>query len=419
MLYGTVAHVVDNTAVLTDRYGKSTTYTRSDSGYGFCQTPDKIVSNPRQFDGYRKPSNWSAVPGYRLGLSGSITSGSYPVVGHYEGGSLPGSTDTLRSTGSVVAKCPLPGLPDFSNEVRMKVLNNVRDEVFDVAMVFAELSGTANTLSTNLLRLGRSLDAVAKRKPESFYFLWNGRTRDGRRPTERFLKETAGAFLEWKYGIMPTIYDIEGATRALDMNVDGSFFDSAPLLVSRASVVVESAYSRDLPVTLAGNMTAPNLGPNRAMIPVRGNVKWEHNARIDYTVDGEGLRGLNRYGLGLSTIPTVLYDKTPFSFVFNMAVPIAELLKAWSALSGCSVRGYSETRYMKLKLNRASRTPGNHVRPGYTAVHTMVCEAQDIPAWFTRSAYPRPPMPLPHVRNPVKLSNIQTVLALFTSLRRS
>lgn len=290
------------------------------------------------------------------------------------------------------------------NNVRMKLLNNVRAEVLDVAMVLAEISGTANTLSTNLLRLARSMDAVKRRKPESFAFLLTGRRRDNRRPTDKFLRETAGTYLEWKYGIMPTVYDIEGACKGLDMSADGSLFDNPPLLVARARDLNIRSVTQQVDIVEAAG------GSARASLDY--TTRSEIKARCDYRVSGEGLRGLNRYGIGLGSVATVLFDKTPFSFVLNMALPIAELIKAWTALAGVDVVGYCETHYQQTEVKPQSTV--TRIR----GIDTVVkIHEQKVTSW-RRDAFPRVPMPMPYLRNPVKVGNLSTVLALFTQMRK-
>lgn len=287
--------------------------------------------------------------------------------------------------------------------LRTKVLINIKDEVLDVAMVLAEMQGTVNTAVTALDRIGRSMQAVLRRKPESFYYLMHGRRRDNRRPTEKFLRETAKEYLHWKYGIMPSVYDLQGATQALDMNTEGSLWNNPPLLVARATVKKESTTKT---IDFGNGWTWP--------YPIPCRVTTEYKARCDYKVTSEGIRGINRYGLGLSTLPTILFERTPFSFVLNMAVPIGELIKAWSALAGCDVAGYCETKYVRVEAESA-HLPGN----GSTKWQTWSFKGVRPAFSMQRQAYDKPPMPLPFVRNPITTGNLGTVLALFTSLRSS
>lgn len=134
---------------------------------------------------------------------------------------------------------------------------------------------------------------------------------------------------------------------------------------------------------------------------------------MDYSINAEGIRGLSRYGIGLGTVATIAYERTPFSFVLNMAFPLAELIKAWTSLSsGVTVRGYSETFCVLYTV-----LPGS--APIHSGKGTASWKASDGRVLsFKRFGGSTVPMPLPFIRNPLKASNLATALALFTQLRK-
>lgn len=375
---------------------------------GFTK-PDKPTRNPK-VDGFRKPSTYGC-PALLIDTGGRTHTDRLGVSWDIDGLTFTGNPSStsymewnMRGRICDVHQYVQPE-PNINN-LRMKILNNIRSEVFDVAMVLAEAKSTADTVSNGLMRIARSMDMVKRRKPESFYYLMNGRRRDHRRPTDKFLRETAGSFLEWKYGVMPTVYDIQGACKGLDMNEAGSLFSHPPLLVARSKDILTGNAKRKFFL-----YTADGDGSN---VDLTVDYYTERKARCDYRVSGEGLRGLNRYGLGLGTIATVAFDKTPFSFVLNMAIPIADLIKAWTALAGVEVVGYCETTYRKAQVRDQSYT--ENVRNGPVTLTVKGCPER---VGFQRVAYSSPPMPLPYVRNPIKVGNLATVLALFTQLRKS
>lgn len=365
-------------------------------GYTVFSKPDTITRSPK-VNGYRMPTNYSA------GVN------EVNILAELSGnGTTPGGYYQFKNEGSVAM-----WLKDLSilkqtlnpNEIRMKIRNNIKDEVLDVAMVLAEMQSTATTLGNNLLRVGRSLQAIKNRKRPHYDMLMHGRRPrlDGPKAVDKFNREVAGTYLEWKYGIMPTIYDIQGACAGLDLNAKGSLFDNPPLLVARAS----SRTNRTVSAPFVGNGVHFSVNAD-----VKCNVQEELKARCDFRVSGEGLRGLNRYGLGLGTIATIGFERTPFSFVLNMALPIAELIKAWTALSGASVISYCETSHVKVKVI-SGRATGYYYGP----IEGPIKPVDDF-IRFNRIALREPPMPVPFVRNPIKVGNIATVLALFTQLRR-
>lgn len=385
--------------------GAVTSVQKTSAWHGF-EKPDETIKNPVDSSGYRNPSPWKTT--WASGLKNNL-SVLLDVNQEFDFGS-PYEQSAVGSFATYL-QCPSGHASLSKNELRMKILNNLREEILDVAMVLAEMQETASTLGNNLLRVGRSLETVRKKRPKSFHYLMHGKTYDNRRPTDKFLRETAGTFLEWKYGIMPTIYDIEGATAGLDLNRTGGLFDNPPLMVARAQMVRESTFTVDKSANIAA------LGGSfskKLTFPVqRFDIL---KARADFSVNGEGLRGLNRYGIGLGTVATVAFDRTPFTFVLNMALPIADLIKAWTALAGVDVRGYTETAYTSYEVKAGSQTVLGDA--GFGPAKTYVSWDKSKGSFFTREAFPRPPMPAPFIRNPIKVSNLSTVLALFTQLRK-
>lgn len=368
--------------------------------------PNEVLINPPESDGYRAPSRYAAsvMP---IVLLASLEGGTkYPNWPEPIGMTLTGTSCLTLNSGNI------PNLSYFgfnkTQELRMKILNNIQDEVFDAAMVLAEMQSTVATGVNLLHRLGRSLAAFKTKNPRSFYYLLNGKTFDKKRPTQRFLKQTAAEYLQWKYGIMPTMFDIQGVTEALDLNAEGTLFRNPPLLVARANI--KQPVSTDVVFSDGWRNFTGTV-----------NSQLEYKARCDYSVSAEGLRALNRYGLGLTSVATVMWDKTPFTFVLDMAMPIAQIIKAWGALAGVDVRGYSETMYVGHDIPSFTRTNESVTSPGqideYRQIASITAEGGKF-FEMSRSAYDKPPMPLPFVRNPIKTGNLATVIALFTQLRK-
>lgn len=381
---------------------------------GFITPP--VTSNPKQSDGYRTPSSYSGVPALNTGAAGTLTftpwstAVSVPLIEEPKVAvnTRLGLVQTWTTRGDCLAYIRLTEteVPNWQRQdLRMRILNNAKDEVLDVAMVLAEIGKTAQMGANLLLRIGRSMDTLRRRKPESFAYLMHGRMGvDKRRLSDKFLRETASSFLEWKYGIMPSIYDLQGVTEALDMNEKGSLFDNPALCVARASNVSSGSSEAVLQArafTTFGKYTTVTS-------------KISGKARLDFRVESEGLRGLNRYGLGLGTVATVLWDKKPLSFVLDMVLPIADLIKAWTSLTGVTPIGYTETFYKEFSVPSADMSILNVNGQFTQRVRTPELKL----VGFERLGQSSPIMPVPFVRNPLKVNNLQTVLALFTQMRK-
>lgn len=359
-----------------------------------------LTLNPKDSDNYRRPSNYSVYVSshqkpLKYHLSGSVK--TFSIHGDMSETTMGGSAGgyfTPFDTGPIDY--------NMQQELRAKVLVNLRDEVFDLSMVLAELDSTASTGAQLLGTIGRSLQAVARRKPKHYAYLLRGTVPKGRN-TDVFLRESAGVFLQWKYGIMPTVYDLQGVCATMDMNRDGSLWDNPPLLVARASV---KRTTYETVQFIAEQIPGPRP---ELLVETERTAK----ARIDYIVSGEGLRGLNRYGIGLGTVATIAWDKTPFSFVLDMVFPMATMLKAWSALGGVNVKGSTETYMIKHKVRG-----GVHTLPYQNDSRRYRWDDYESPLLFQRIGGTSANFPLPYIKNPIRVGNLQTALALFTQLRR-
>lgn len=373
-----------------------------------------VVVNPK-VNGFRAPSSYSASRRFN-----NTDGGNRVWIGTAEVPSIvPSSTwgsqlEFRGDAGLIWNRASKNESPPFNStqELRMKVLNNLQKEIVDVAMVLAEIGSTATTGAALMHRIGRSMQAIARKDMRVFEKLWSGKhPRDSRgrplkgRYLDRFNRQTAGMYLEWKYGIMPTIYDLQGIVAALDINEAGSLWSSPPLLVARATNGNVNTYGATGYVHEPGGTTPP--------VDYIIEDRVTHKARLDYRVEHDLMRGLNRYGLGLTSIATVAWDKTPFTFVFDMVVPIAQIIKAWGAMAGVNPVGYCETWHVDRRIKPTKNYAPNGRGPGLDVLR-LTSDSEMI---MKRVAYPSVPMPLPFIRNPVKVGNIATVLSLFTQMR--
>lgn len=372
--------------------------------------PEPVYNEPDS-TGYRMPSNYYGRTTY------SGWAGNKPVVPVVGGYPLQRISPTVTTW--MEAELPLV-LPNIEvptadiNEVRMKVRNNVRDEIFDVAMVLAEMNETVGTIASAFSRIGRSMAAVRSKDKRVFEYLWNGqlpRDRNGHvirgRSVDRFNRQAAGMYLEWKYGVMPSVYDAAGAIATLDAIEEGSLWNHPPILTARATSKRSSTATIKCEVSEPGGWKAKDV---MARIKYESDVK----ARLDYSVSSEGLHGLNRFGIGLTTLPTILWDRTPFTFVFDMVVPVSDLIKAWGALANVDVKSYCETTYTRAEVQGMPIVGLSD----YGREHAYTLKTTEILKDFDRVTFgTRVPLPMPFVRNPIKTGNLSSVLALFTQMR--
>lgn len=398
------------------------------------------ITHNTAVNGYRNPSSYQTSIDFPS-ISHSTVKGPVVVCTGEIHEVSPNWPDwTRRITGSGIAQ--VVGVPGYiqanynsEQELLHKVLLKARDEVWDVTMTFGELQATANGVGTMLNRLGRSMQMVSHKDARAFNYLWNGtlpRTYKGRevspkqmlrrgisleqtspltgRRLDNFNRNVSSMWLEWKYGITPTLIDIKGACKALDIAEKGSLWENAPVVTKRAQVIHNHSEN-----------TEARLQVSQRAITKRVTVKFKdtYKARLDYRITGDAMRGLNRLGIGLSSVVTLAWDKKPFSFVFDMAVPIASTIKASTALDGCTPVGYCRTIHRETTIDSDSTFLYKVDDPYNRGSGIFVGPKWVVPSIMVRSASASPPIPLPFVKNPLKAQNMMTVLSLFTQLRKS
>jgi hypothetical protein len=147
-------------------------------------------------------------------------------------------------------------------------------------------------------------------------------------------RDASNKFLEWKYGWLPLMEDVN---KAVELNANGlSDRETQGLLVGSAS----ESYSTVGPIPFYTQM----YGLSGGKLSERQDVR----ARILYKFTHPGaIRDLNR--LGLLNIPSIAWNLTGLSFVVDWALPIGDYLDAFTAPTGltyldgyCSLYGESE-----------------------------------------------------------------------------
>jgi hypothetical protein len=135
------------------------------------------------------------------------------------------------------------------------------------------------------------------------------------------LKDRAGDFLEWEFGWMPLVSDIQAALGALSRAFDNGWIDA------RATLVDQVSYQQFLnEYTLIRNDRI-NLS-----VCIGANV----------SIANPNLFLANR--LGLLNLPGVAWDLIPWSFVVNMFTNMGQIVNSMSDFVGVNVVNASTTR---------------------------------------------------------------------------
>jgi len=175
----------------------------------------------------------------------------------------------------------------------------------DLGMMLGELRETISGLAKPLSAL------------RDYIKLWNKLKQLGRSPrmTDR-LNMLTGSWLEWRYGIMPLISDISAIiehVRAQSVLLDGK------LLRKRSKVVIPE---RNLKVS---GSTYPGYYQITGTVNVE--VKTKYVTSVFYTLTRPLTFG-ETYGLTLGSLPSIAWELTPLSFVWDWFFGVGNWLQS-------------------------------------------------------------------------------------------
>lgn len=186
-------------------------------------------------------------------------------------------------------------------------------------LVFAaEFTKTLAMIKHPLRSLRKLIEGLAKTQRFNRYKLRRKADRQAGATLFDFVSEN---WLIYRFGIMPTIYDIEGFTNFLRNPVKMS-----PRLTSRSKQTISSGtVTSSTPYTetyFGGNVTRTSS----VEITVKGGCLYEHEGSV-----------VNRLGLELQAIPEAIWELVPFSFIVDRIVNIGDFIAASVPKTGVKV----------------------------------------------------------------------------------
>lgn len=189
----------------------------------------------------------------------------------------------------------------------------------NLAVTVAELRKTSTMfgdLAMDALKTFRSLRSGR---------LFSDFVRALQKPRSRKEKTTANRWLQYQYGILPTLSDIYGATEELAVRIN----DGIPIYGSYTKVTKSEVKLR------VGNVSGTDKQTLRQTIAFR------------YMIRDTGLKRLSQ--IGFINPLELVWELIPYSFVFDWFVPVGQYLSALDALTGVQGlvvnRSYKWTRH--------------------------------------------------------------------------
>lgn len=276
-----------------------------------------------------------------------------------------------------------------------KVIDEVKNEAFNLANDIGEYRQTVDMFRTNARRLASAFRALRRGDIRSvgrnIQLRLSHRSALVRKGPKDFARNAGSYWLEMQYGWLPLVSDVYDAVEHLDNSIDGQ------VLRKKASRTSRSGYSEE------------RTGAGITMYNEASSTKNRARIILEYRVDRRALVSLNDWGV---TNPLDLaWELMPYSFVVDWFLPVGNYLSRLDAFLGVTfVRGTQSTlRDSYLKRSYYAKEPP----VGYDFQWSVGGEDSWHYTDYVRtmlSAFPS--VPLPRLKNPVSPKHIANAISL-------
>lgn len=207
---------------------------------------------------------------------------------------------------SGVVQPPLPPFPDLQSfgPADLKMRNKIRNEKVDLYSSIAELGQTSDMM----FGLFRDLTSAVKRFKSGQTFATLVRTLQA--PRDRNERRVANRWLEYQYGVLPTLEDIYGLAEAA---------------VTKANVGIPH-YLR------TAHVDKLEIRVNAGLVTGTCKVKTKTTVKARYVIRNSSLAKATE--LGLTNPVASLWNLMPWSFVIDWAFSVGDFLQGFDALLG-------------------------------------------------------------------------------------
>lgn len=211
-----------------------------------------------------------------------------------------GGTETFSHATNYWRSYPgIPSIPTSKiNRALAKILDQVKDHSFNLAVSSSQLHLTADMVVSNLGKLGRAIQGIR----HGDFAMAAHQLSAQPRVSQAKPSDIAGRWLELQYGWLPLLQDVHGAMEAYHAVTKGPRWFSA-YSSAREEFVVDFG-------TIAGSLCG-------ASIPGFRSVRYLFRQR-------EPLSTLR--SLGLLDPLSVVWENVPYSFVVDWFLPIGQYL---------------------------------------------------------------------------------------------
>jgi len=261
---------------------------------------------------------------------------------------------------------------------------------FNAAQALAESRKTAETITSLTRTLYRDLIAIKKL---DFKYLRKRFSLRNKQKSKSDFSSPAEGWLMYRYGIMPTVYDIQSAVKVLNDDI-----------------------VRKLTVNVRGGTKFDLSADYKDYYDYRHNVRTGSGvARTNLTlkIDSPLYQTANEFGF--ANIPGIGWELIPLSFIVDWALPIGPWLQALSVLPNVSFMHGSQSWQFQGSLNI------DYDEELYWYDFTRWSASYTLTG-YRRRVLSRLPIPLPRLQNPIRgigdLDRVADLLSLADVLTR-
>lgn len=285
----------------------------------------RTITNPRDQYGWREPSPYNAnKEESTLGLFESRCKRT----------DTGGGPKTYTSIFQKYLGCNgNPSDLDFisADEPTQRALLKIGDAKSNLPVGIAERQKTVDLVTDSFRKLTTFLEAAATPRGRKRLL---GLLRKEKRKLPKGGKGVTDAYLAYRYGIVPTMLDIQGLASA----AEEAFVVKPTHLTGRASKK-----------TAVNSKVKGTWTPGDGIIydtETVGNGESGAKVRIDAVVYFQPFRTLER--TGVVNLPNVAWELIPYSFVVDWALGVGDWLQGMTALDGLEHVRVITTRYAKV-----------------------------------------------------------------------
>lgn len=291
----------------------------------FNLSRNDIVSNPFGVGGWREPSPYTVFQNSLINKNGYFK-------WIREGPSWLGSpTSSLTWDGTVPIPVPwnlgfIPPSPLDSRELINKALLDLQDQRVNVGVAVAQLSQSVDGIAERLRKLAEAYRHGRKGN-------WNAVARTlGVKRTRRGKKQ-ASDWLEFQYGWMPILVDIEGLYDEVRRDTRLQYWRLRGMARS---------YKEE-------RLQGPSGDPIWDGCKLYQDVTYEYRARVSLHYEVHNPLLLVAAATGLTSASQIAWELIPFSFVVDWLLPVGDMLSALSADEGLTFLGGTSTMTVRAK----------------------------------------------------------------------